>query len=481
MLNLVCVRTGDLYGPEYVEILFDMLLRNSTQYEGELKLWCVTDQPETLPEPVIAIPADPTLKGFWQKVRLFSPDMPWGVDERVVYFDLDVAITGRLEDLLEYEGAIIQDWYYDAFNSSVMTWRHGQFREVWERFDPCIMEDPRIGGDQDWITTCARTGGRMWDTFPKAWCVSYKGHAKKWPPDGSKVVVFHGEPKPADVKGWVENVWKLGGFTSLPKMGGVNVSHETIWANVEANVRRKLPWFVGNLPSRNTMVLVCGGPSLNDTIQDIKWHKRHGAKVVTVNNTLKVMLENGINPDAHVMLDARPENVEFIQGIDAKVRYFIASQVDPVVFDALYDQDVVLWHNAVGDGERLEEIAKPFESDAEERALLQVPGGGTVGLRAMFLGFFSGYRKLHIYGMDGSYKDGRHHAYPQALNDGEDTLTVQMGEKQYQCAKWMARQATEFKGQYEELTRMGMQIFVHGSGLIPDMARALRQEARVAA
>jgi hypothetical protein len=480
MLNLVCVRTGGKYSADYVEILFDMLLRNLSQYEGELKLWCVTDDPESLPEPVVAIPADPTLKGWWQKTRLFSGDMPFGDGERVVYFDLDVAITGRLEDLIETKG-IIKDWFYDSFNSSVMVWDHGEFREVWDRFDPLATEI--YGGDQDWLTFVARDGGRMWLEFPRTWFVSYRKSAKDWPPADCKAVIMHGDPKPAECDGWVQNVWKLGGFTSLPKMGGVNVDREVIWSNIEANVRRDLPWFGGSWPNKETMVLVCGGPSLTKSISDIRWHKRNGAKVVTVNNTLKVMLENGIKPDAHLMLDARPENIEFIQDVEActPVRYFIASQCDPSILDALSDRDVILWHNGIGDGERLEEIALPFENAAKHRTLIQVPGGGTVGLRAMWLGFFSGYRKLHIYGMDGSYDGDKHHAYPQALNDGEELLTVQMGPKQYRCAKWMCRQSEEFKGTYADLTAKGMQIFVHGSGLIPDMAAIMRQEARVAA
>jgi len=480
MLNLVCVRVGDKYGPEYVETLFDMLLRNLTQYEGEIKLWCVTDRPEDVPEPVQIIAADPTLKGWWAKVSLFSPDMPFGEGERVVYFDLDVAITGRLEDLVETKG-IVKDWFYDAYNSSVMVWDHGEHREVWDEFDPATTEV--YGGDQDWITYAARNAGNPWNEFPAPWFVSYRKSATTWPPSDCKAVIFHGNPKPAEATGWVENVWKVGGFTSLPKMGGANVSSEVIWANIEANVRRDLPWFAGAPPNKETMVLVCGGPSLNDSINDIRWHKRRGAKIVTVNNTLKVMLENNIVPDAHLMLDARPENVEFIQGVDAcnPVRFFLASQCDPTIFDALSDRDVILWHNGIGDGERLEELAKPFEDENKMRVLLQVPGGGTVGLRAMWLGFFSGYRKLHIYGMDGSYEGDKHHAYPQALNDGEETLEVAMNGKRYRCAKWQARQANEFNGTYADLTKHGMQIWVHGRGLIPDMAAILRQEARVAA
>jgi hypothetical protein len=45
----------------------------------------------------------------------------------------------------------------------------------------------------------------------------------------------------------------------------------------------------------------------------------------------------------------------------------------------------------------------------------------------------------------------------------------------------MARQAEEFRGTWFDLKREGVSIFVHGRGLIPDMARALRAEERAAA
>src|SRR5258708_25858007 len=120
MLNLVAVRVGDRYGPEYVELLFDQLLRNLSCHEGEVRCWCITDGAESLPDHVEAIPSDPAYPGYWQKIRLFSPQMPWAKGERVAYFDLDLCITGRLEDLVQTKG-IIRDWLWaGCHNSAVM-------------------------------------------------------------------------------------------------------------------------------------------------------------------------------------------------------------------------------------------------------------------------------------------------------------------------------------------------------------------------
>lgn len=494
-LNLVCVRVGDRYGPEYVRVLFDMLLRNLSTLDDCPALWCVTDDQESLPEDVTAIPADPELPGYWQKLRLFSPDMPWNEGERIAYFDLDLAITGRLEDLVETKG-IIQDWHWPCYNSSVMIWDHGEHRDVWDAFRPHhIVRAPTLippevlpkgqpnGGDQEFITTVAIERGEPWPVLSRDWCRSYRD-AKTWPPSDCRVVCFHGSPKPPDVTGgWVPDVWKVGGFTSLPVMKGVNVSHEAIWANIEANVSRELPRFLGAIPHGGTAVICAGAPSIRDEESQvgIRLHARRGARIITVNNAWKT-LPKGLWPDAHVILDARPDNVTFLQemvaaapnGASQDTQFFLSSQCDHSLFAFLLGEGITptLWHNAIGDGARMEAL---------EPGAPQVPGGGTVGLRAIWLAAMSGYRNIHVYGMDSSYHGDVHHAYAQPLNDGEETVELVMGAKRYRCSRWMARQATEFDETWRAARDLGLNLFVHGRGLIPDMCRALRGEALEAA
>lgn len=496
---LVCVNIGPRYGMEYVSILRDMALRNLSTSEHRFAFFCVTDRADELPEGVIPIPADPALPGYWQKVRLFSPDMPWEEGQRVVYFDLDVAITGRLEDLIEREG-IAQDVGWPTYNSSVMVWNHGDHREVWDRFTPEVMSrapGPLVpahalpagtpnGGDQEWIT---EVGG--WQTFPREWVVSYKWQARIWPPQGSKVVLMHGEPKNHEITdGWVPNVWKVGGFTSLPVMKGFNASEELRLANIRANIQRDLPWFTGFRDAGRAAVVVCGAPSMRDHVSDIRWHKRNGSQVITVNNAWRFLVENGITPDVHVMLDARPENAAFVKDAPASTRYVIASQCHPDVFDALEGREVVLWHNAFGDSDKINELWELLRPYDREKPIVLVPGGCTVGLRSLWLCALSGFRRIHVYGIDSSYDGDAHHAYPQALNDGEQVLEVVMGGKPYRCAPWMARQAEDFRQCWDDMKQFRplpgapvepVQIHVHGKGLIPDMARALRAEERSAA
>src|SRR5690606_31481313 len=97
----------------------------------------------------------------------------------------------------------------------------------------------------------------------------------------------------------------------------------------------------------------------------------------------------------------------------------------------------------------------------ETKPVALVPGGGTVGLRAIALAWLSGYRNIHVYGMDSSYRDGEHHAYSQTMNDGEMMQTAILGDKTYSCATWMVRQAMEFQKLYRHLEKEGVKIKVH--------------------
>lgn len=491
LVNFAMVWVGQKYGPEYVHTLVDMITRNASKLDSAV-FWCVTDRPNELPEYVRPVPVPNDLPGWWAKVGLFSPAMPWAEGERVAYFDLDLAITGRLEDLVETKG-IIRDWLWPCFNSSVMVWDHGEHRDIWDKFDQSVMTSPGKvvpteclpagqvnGGDQEWITQVDQeASGAPWRLFPSHWCLNYREHAQAWPPDGCKVVSFNGLPKPTEItEGWVPQVWRVGGYTSLPVMDGVNVTHEQLWENVEVNSKRDLPWFTGADAHNGTAVLVGGGPSMKDCLQQIKDHKRRGAKIVTVNNAWRTLIEAGIKPDTHVMLDARPDNVSFVEGAPKGVRYLLASQCHPDLFEALSDREVMVWHNGIGDCSELHELLAPYW---ETKPIRLIPGGGTVGLRTLFLIAYSGYRKIHCYGFDSSYEGDQHHAYPQALNDADDVREVALkaedgSVKLYRAAGWMIRQAEEWKWHKRDLDREGVRMWVHGRGLLPDIAKALREE-----
>jgi hypothetical protein len=147
----------------------------------------------------------------------------------------------------------------------------------------------------------------------------------------------------------------------------------------------------------------------------------------------------------------------------------------PETFAALEGKRVTVWH-ATQSGPPEQAILEKYP----HKPTILLPGGGTVGLRAMVLAHAAGFRELHLYGMDSSYRDGAHHAYAQSLNDGEPVYQVKIEAtgKEYRCAGWMARQADEFQRFRLDLIRLGAKIWCHGEGLIPDLSRMLNKKVQ---
>ena len=129
--------------------------------------------------------------GWWSKIDLFRPRRFEG---RVLYLDLDTEIVGSLDDIADYPHpfAISGDWGKSRYNSSVMVWDAGVADHIYNNFTSDVMD--RLHGDQDWI------GEQMPDAtvFPLGWIASYKATVLRrgFVPSASRVVVFHGQPKP---------------------------------------------------------------------------------------------------------------------------------------------------------------------------------------------------------------------------------------------------------------------------------------------
>lgn len=467
--TIACVWVGDKYSADYVLLLRDMIGRN-TNPTRELRFVCITDRPAELPEGVEPIEPEPGLPGWFQKLAYFKPGKIPG--DRIAAFDLDVAITGELDSLINQPG-IIKDWNLPCWNSSVMVWDAGDHADVWAKVEALGPAEVcrRYPGDQDLIT---EVGG--WDVFPDDWCRSYRKHCSVWPTSGCKVVCFHGLPKPHQVTdGWVPILWKAGGLTAVPLMKGLNIGKDGALDNARSAIVRDLPWFTGvppDQPNNREAIIVAGGPSMRDHVRDIRKRHERGGCLISMNGSARWLMSKGMKPDCHIMLDGRPDNVQFVEGLPAKTKLFIASQCHPDVFDAVEGRpDVWMWHAAMN--EDLEALVKEHSND---RLGVIVGGGSTVGLRALYLAFISGFRRLHAYGMDGSYHGAEHHAFAQPLNDGERTVTVMVLGKSYTCAPWMVRQANEFHSHYKSLVTSGARLWFHGRGLIPDMARAIQSE-----
>lgn len=466
MLNIVCVKAGTLYGPEYVNILADMVRRNLADSTlGQFV--CFTDDGTGLDHDTMVVRPlpHPGLNGWWNKLSLFKPGLfPDG--SRILYFDLDTVIAGPLDEIAKYEGyfGILRDFYRPkGLQSSVMAWEANQQPKIWNDFRGAGFPQSDAGGDQAWIERCVHKFDIWQKLYPGSFR-SYKEDCRFGVPKGTKVCVFHGHPRPHEVNdGWVPNVWKIGGGTSAEMVYEANVSRETIEKNIKDSLDRKAQWLHVAEPHDKEALIVAGGPSLADELPSLMAHHLAGADIFAVNAVYNYLQNLGIQAKNHVILDARLENEAFLP-LSGAPRQFYSSQCDKSVLDRA-GPSLTLWHPYF-DG--------ILDIVGSEDMSAMIGGGTTAGLKAICIAYALGYRKIHLYGFDSSYRDGENHAYKQPMNANEKIVEVFCGSERFSASPWMIAQVEDFEQMAPDLVAMGCELHVHGSGLLPFRASMMQ-------
>lgn len=235
---------------------------------------------------------------------------------------------------------------------------------------------------------------------------------------------------------------------------GLNVSPERLQEQVAINIRRQLPQAQPHVPNKETVALVCGGPSLAKTEKELVQAYWSGAKVVAVNGSYQWCIDRNIRPSAMVMLDARQFNSRFVETEIPGCKYMLASQCHPDAFDICKDRDVLLWHCCSG-GESEYEMLKRYYFDR----VFPIGDGTTVAIKAIGLLCLLGFKSFDIFGLDSCWLDNSHHGYDQSENDRDGRISVWLRPPgrddlacKFECAPWMMQQAKDF------------QTFVHDHG-----------------
>jgi hypothetical protein len=250
-----CMKWGTRYGADYVNRMYRGIARNVT---GDFKLVCFTDdatgvraEVDCRPLPPLdeRVPANLANKP-WRKLTLWRADVALDLTgQDALVLDLDVVLTGKLDDFFTYEPgkyAVMENptkLGSDVGNTSVFRLKVGSHPEIYERFaadgEGVYAHEFRI--EQELISarlgngTAARVCGRNADVakdpfyaglneqvfWPAEWVLSFKEHLlpafplRWWKdvelPKTARVVIFHGKPDPDEaMEGrWPEKkVWK---------------------------------------------------------------------------------------------------------------------------------------------------------------------------------------------------------------------------------------------------------------------------------
>lgn len=255
----------------------------------------------------------------------------------------------------------------------------------------------------------------------------------------------------------------------IEKQQPLNTPAEVMVAQAAANLRRDLPMFIEQEEHKHRVCIVGGAPSLKDTLPALRFAIERGAVVLALNGTHDFLISRGIMPDLHVMVDARPENIEFVRKPQKQTTYMMAAQCHPSIFDALAEQQMIMWvADVTGMRELVEGVEKPVGL---------IGGGSTVGLKAMMLMYLWGFRAISLFGMDSCYRKDDHHAYTQTLNDNEHRLETIVNGKRFSCSQWMIAQAEDFDHDARNLIAHGVSLKAYGSGLIQTLLEKINMEA----
>jgi hypothetical protein len=251
--------------------------------------------------------------------------------------------------------------------------------------------------------------------------------------------------------------------------GRINTDDATLLANIEHGIRLGHPQVRPQAPQMNRVVLVGGGPSLNDTLDELRDLYFDGAEVVTVNGAYQWCLDRNIRPSGQIVLDARPGNARFVTPAVPKCRYFLASQCAPETWAAVEGRPFVwIWH-AVGSDNT---VLRPTLDAYYAGQWMPTPGGTTVIVRALLLLRALGFLRFDLFGVDSCYMHGQHHAYAQPENESDRAypFTAHWADhpersRTFMCAPWMAKQVECFL-QSIKLHGEEFLLHVHGDGFL---------------
>ena len=239
MVNVICMKWGDKYGPAYVNRLYGMVARNLTR---PFRFVCFTDngegvrsEVEVKPLPSLDLPDGLPERG-WMKLATFQPELG-GLEGQTLFLDLDVVIVDNIDCFFDYDAefAIAFDQKKERErigNSSVYRFEIGKYPDVLtyfrENFDK-IREDYR--NEQAYLSDRMNQKGVL-KFWPRDWCPSFKYHClpafpsnywkEPFVPDGARIILFHGLPEPdAAARGesgkwyrhfrpahWIEQHWQ---------------------------------------------------------------------------------------------------------------------------------------------------------------------------------------------------------------------------------------------------------------------------------
>ena len=228
-VNVLCIKWGRKYGPEYVNKLHSMVSRHLSR---PFRFVCLTDDAtgihsgiEVKPIPAVGFDEFDQRKPWtfghgWLKLTSFA-DPLYDLTGRTLFLDLDIVIVDSLDPFFDQPGefVVIKEWDKTdgTGNTSCYLYTIGAHTDALEHLKkdyPRSVDEVR--NEQEFITGYLGRQGKV-SFWPDGWCVSFKRHCMQrglmgWfkPPEippGARIIAFHGKPNPPDAIAGVSGKW----------------------------------------------------------------------------------------------------------------------------------------------------------------------------------------------------------------------------------------------------------------------------------
>lgn len=235
-----------------------------------------------------------------------------------------------------------------------------------------------------------------------------------------------------------------------------------LFEHIRLALERNLPQVLGG-----KVALVGSGPTVKGQLESIRKEREKGTPIVAIKDAHDWLISEGLIPDYAIAVDPQEHRWNCFRKKHPEVKYLIASQCHPAMFDHLSDMDVRLWHLYVKQGQT-------YPPDA-----MLVTGGTTSGLRAMTLFYAQGYRHFELYGFDSCLDAGQLRMDGTRFEGKVIDLFVGDDKKHFITTPEMAAQANEFQTLFSVMP--DLTVNSHGDGVITEILAARAKAAKVAA
>jgi hypothetical protein len=233
-VNVVCLKWGDRYGPQWVNRLYGMVMRNTS---WRVRFVCFTDdaadiRPEVECQALPEVTFDKKLGKYWPKLGLMANDLG-GLEGLTLFLDLDVVVIDSIDCFFTHPGrfCIIREWkdtHLGYGNSSIVRYVIGAESYVLDKFyatPPEVIVGTYNSKEQNFLTKAVKE-----ITFwPEDWVVPFSSaclprnrvrrfFSEPKKPEHGKIIVFYGSitPESALVGEHQRNKRVGGGFSLRP-------------------------------------------------------------------------------------------------------------------------------------------------------------------------------------------------------------------------------------------------------------------------